>query len=50
MGIMAINLPEAEKDMSPDKRNTIYDKKSEYKQMHNKIYFNEMARCRRKRS
>lgn len=48
MDIMAINILEAEKDMSSDKGSTICAKKDEYKQMHNKTYFNEMAKCQRK--
>ena len=47
MDIMAINILEAERDTSSDKRSTIYAKKGEYKQMH-KIYFNDMAKCQRK--
>lgn len=45
--IMTINILEAEKYTSSDKRSTIYAKKGEYKQMH-KTYFNEMAKCQRK--
>ena len=45
--IMTINILEAEKDTSSDKRSTIYAKKGENKQMH-KTYFNEMAKCQRK--
>ena len=49
MDIMAINILEAGKDMSSDKGSTICAKKDEYKQMHNKAYFNEMAKCQRKK-
>ena len=49
MDIMAINILEAEKDMSSDKGSTTCAKKDEYKQMHNKTYFNEMAKCQRKK-